>query len=164
MTSFVLFNLIIGLAITDVNELHDEAESLDLKYKAKRFIKTSEKIKGIYRSDEQVLQKMIIIISFDLIKLHSRKGKFKIDDLVWWKRWSAKVMRQLLRRHCYLHKLDHIFVDMKSLEVAVEVSRQFVNTLTNSIGFKSKFVMDTRTYGKVQEILKKTYEQSSFNQ
>lgn len=48
ITSFILFNLIIALAITDVKELTDEAEALDLFYKSQRFIKSAEKWKEFY--------------------------------------------------------------------------------------------------------------------
>lgn len=41
ITSFIVFNLIIALAITDVKELTDEAEALDLQHKCEQFIETS---------------------------------------------------------------------------------------------------------------------------
>lgn len=48
ITSFIVFNLIIALAITDVKELTDEAEALDLYHKSKQFIKSSMKWKEFY--------------------------------------------------------------------------------------------------------------------
>lgn len=48
ITSFIVFNLIIALAITDVKELTNEAEALDLYHKSKQFIKSSMKWKQFY--------------------------------------------------------------------------------------------------------------------
>ncbi len=50
ITSFIVFNLIIALAITDVKELTDEAEALDLYHKLKQFIKSSRKWKEFYNT------------------------------------------------------------------------------------------------------------------
>jgi Ion transport protein len=52
LSSFVLFNLILGLAIDDVQRLREEAEVLTLRYEAKKFINSAAKWFDLYRNFE----------------------------------------------------------------------------------------------------------------
>lgn len=52
LTSFVLFNLILGLAVDDVQGVRREAEILNLRYEAKKFIDSARKWKEFFYKHE----------------------------------------------------------------------------------------------------------------
>lgn len=46
--SFILFNLLLGMSIEDIQNLRDDALQRDLERKAKKFIETNDKFEEIY--------------------------------------------------------------------------------------------------------------------
>lgn len=54
LSTFILFNLILGLTIDDVQKLRDDARYLMLKSNAGKFIKTNQKCKEMYKSAKYV--------------------------------------------------------------------------------------------------------------
>lgn len=90
-STFILFNLIMGLIFDDVQTLREKARHLTIERNAQKFIKTSGKYDDF-------------------------SGR-RCEDF-------KSCLKCLINVYPYIHKIDKIFVNLKTRKVSVEVNRQ----------------------------------------
>lgn len=70
-------------------------------------------------------------------------------------RRTVQAFKILLFRHCYLHKFDTVFVNLKTFEATIPVKNRYRSPLETSFGWKQKFIMPEKTFETIKQILKK---------
>lgn len=114
ITSFILFNLINGLAISDIASLKHEAEYLNLRQQIKNAAETEGVICNIYDKICGSSQ----ILSCDESDLDGEKD-FKPKQ-VWYQRFACFLISLLVHKYPYLHKMDNLCLDFKLKRVMYE--------------------------------------------
>ena len=126
LTSFILFNLILGMAIDDVQNIRSEARKLTLTENARKFIEIHEKCYKLYA---------------DL-----RLDIFDYSELSCFKKLKVLILRRGLSTYPFIHKLDKFYVNLKSHEITVAINgvqEKLINECIHNDAFE-----------KIKEILK----------
>ncbi|KAG5680224.1 hypothetical protein PVAND_009747 [Polypedilum vanderplanki] len=131
ITSFILFNLINGLAISDIAQLKEHAEFLNLKHQIRNAGESEDVVCDIYWK-----------VSGD--------GKSKDK---WWRKWSKYFISMLIRKYPYLHKMDNLCIDFKQKIVKYELDQKRTNILRTRNGALGKYTLDNETMKKFRLML-----------
>jgi hypothetical protein len=114
ITSFILFNLINGLAISDIAMLKLEAEYLTLRQQIQNVAETESVISNIYDK---------ICGSKKKPKLGDCDDEKEIEDVIktsWYQKFACYFVSLLVRQYPYLHKMDNLCIDFKMKKVMYE--------------------------------------------
>lgn len=127
LMSFILFNLILGMAIDNVQTLQSEARKLILTKNAKRFIEAHKLCYKVYKN--------------------LRLDVFETSELSRFQRVKVWILRHGLSTSPTIHKLDKFYVNLKTHKISMTINgtqEQIINESINSDAFD-----------KIKEILRK---------
>jgi hypothetical protein len=127
--SFILFNLINGLAISDVAQLRDHAEFLNLKQQVRNVAESENILCDIY---------------FKLSKNSAQSC---------WRRFVMCIMSMLVSKYPYIHKLDNLCIDFKKKIVKYEINQKRVHVLRSQSGNDKKYWLEDETLKKLSAIV-----------
>jgi hypothetical protein len=87
--------------------------------------------------------------------------KQKIDELQPWKKTSAKICSWLLNKHIFIHKIDKVYVDIKTKKLSVRFYDRHEKVfsrfdVTNLI--RDSNLMDETDFGLVRNIINARYD------
>lgn len=92
---------------------------------------------------------MQIIIPF----ISNRLDKNQVDELPMWPRTIVKVCTHLITKYPFIHKIDKVFLNMKTKEVTVEVNQKQVEILTTRDNMSQKYLMNQQSFDQIKQIL-----------
>ncbi|KAL7033754.1 hypothetical protein ACKWTF_007711 [Chironomus riparius] len=133
-TSFILFNLINGLAISDIQQLKEHAEFLNLKQQIRNASESEGVLCDVYWKVCQT----------------SKQNS-------WWRKCVMFIMTLLIRKYPYLHKMDNLCIDFKNKTVKYEWDHKQTHILRTNNGNTGRYTLDGETIKKLREIVEKRH-------
>jgi DNA repair ATPase RecN len=128
-TSFILFNLINGLAINDIQQLRNHAEFLSLK----QLITNASESEGV---------------------LYNFYWKIRQNyEHSWWRQSLIYFMSLLVRKYPHLHKMDNLCINFKTKVVKYEADEKRYHILQTRDGNVNKYTLNVETLKKLRAIL-----------
>lgn len=159
LTSFILFNLINGLAISDIALLRDYAEYLNLKQQIRNAAESEGVVCDIYWRISGRHQK-----SLEDYDNKSIQSNFKTFESNWWRRFITYIVSMLVRKYPYLHKMDNLCIDFKQKTVKYEQDQKRFNILRSRSGIGGLYNLEEETLKKLNDIVaKKQLQEESVN-
>lgn len=128
-TSFILFNLINGLAITDVVQLKQHAEFLNLKQQ----IRNAAESEGV------------------LYDVYGKVTKMSMKS--WMRKIVLFIMSFLVWRYPYLHSFENLCVDFKKKHVKYEIHNKRIPILRTRYGKDEKYILNEEESNKLSAII-----------
>jgi hypothetical protein len=132
LVTFILFNLIIGLAIDDVQKLQLEARKLFLIENAKKFVKAQDYYYWIYEE-------------YGLSVLEDSELNFD-------RRWKVRVFKFFLSAYPFVHKLDKFYVNIETQKIITMIDGKEIEIIDDKINHE--------TFEEIKRILKERKEKS----
>jgi hypothetical protein len=132
LITVILFNLILGLAIDDVQKLKSEARELILIENAKKFIKAHKYYREIYND-----------YSLDILKT---------SELDFTKKLKVKFLEFLLSAYPFVHKIDKFYIDIHTRKIMTMVNG-IKETIINS-------ELNVEAFERTKKILKNRNKKS----
>lgn len=158
-TSFILFNLINGLAISDVAQLRIQAEFLNLKQQIRSTVECEKVVCDIYWKARWEIFKNLTRINY-LKNIFSKNCRFAP-----FRKLVMFIMTLLVQRYPYLHKIDNLCVDFKTKTVKYELDQKRLHILRTHGGSNHKFLLDERTRKKLSVIVERRHShEKTFNE
>ena len=124
---YILFNLILGMAIDGVQQIQSEARKLTLTANAKKFIEVHKRCYKFYEN-----------LRLDI---------FEASELSRFQQFKVWILRYGLSAHPLIHKLDKFFVNLKTREISMTINGTQVRIIDEKI--------DSDAFVKIKEILQK---------
>ncbi|CAO1409106.1 unnamed protein product [Diamesa tonsa] len=154
LSSFVLFNLINGLAISDIQLLKKHAEFLTLKQQI-RDVAESERVVC------QIIWRVCGSAKKDPVEFDSEDNNsfIKEKQLSWWRLSLQYMLSLIIRTYPYLHKMDNLCINFKKRTVKYELSDKHVHITTRFSGRFSHYTLHDETLQKLNAIVNKRYNQ-----
>ncbi|XP_070504577.1 uncharacterized protein [Chironomus tepperi] len=133
-TSIILFNLINGLAINDIQQLKEHAEFLNLKQQ----IRNASECEGV------------------LCNVYWKVCRTSKPNS-WWRKCVMFIMTLLIRKYPYLHKMDNLCIDFKRKTVKYEWDHKQTHILRTFNGGMKRYTLDEETINEFREIIEKRH-------
>lgn len=123
-TTYIIFNLIVGLMVDDVETIRSGARYISLQRKAFKFIELCRNYQEIYKKFE--LSNYILHTKSDEILFDSfRPTKRKLSELDWFKGAFIKILIYFISRYPHLHNTDKVYVNIKTKDFEVKFDQKF---------------------------------------
>lgn len=123
-TAYIIFNLIVGLMVDDVETIRAGARYISLQRKAFKFIELSRNYQEIYKNYE--LSNYILHNKSDEILFDSLKStKRKLSELDWFRGCLIRILIYFISRYPYLHNTDKVYVNIKTKDFEVKFDQKF---------------------------------------
>ncbi|CRK97404.1 CLUMA_CG010794, isoform A [Clunio marinus] len=151
LTSFILFNLINGLAISDIALLKVHAEFLNLKQQIRSAAESEGVVSDIYWKASGKLKNNK---DDDFEAKNNQK-----QNLRGWRRLTTYLISLLVRKYPYLHKMDNLCIDFKQKTVKYEQDQKRFHILRTRSGVAGSYILDEETLKKLSEIVAKRHLQ-----
>ncbi|CAO1413317.1 unnamed protein product [Diamesa tonsa] len=135
LTSFILFNLINGLAISDIQILKQQAEYLNLKKQIRNGAECEGVICQMYNN------------------LRGSNDKIDHQKLGCWGRFVMFMLTYMIKRYPYLHKMDNLCIDLKDKIIECEINEKQEPILKFYSGKSIKYVINDETLDKFNDII-----------
>jgi coproporphyrinogen III oxidase-like Fe-S oxidoreductase len=84
----------------------------------------------------------------------------QIAVLPWWQKIPMQIAKKFIITHCYIHKIDKMFVNMRTREVTLKVNNIHERPLTKYSGGGSRFYMSQEAFERLQTILRTKEEEN----
>lgn len=160
LTSFILFNLINGLAISDIALLRDYAEYLNLKQQVRNAAESEGVVCDIYWKISGQTKK-----TSEGYDSHSIASKQNQSVASWWRRFVTYIICMLVRKYPYLHKMDNLCIDFKKKTVKYEQDQKRFNVLRTRSGGIGVYILEEENLKKLSDIVaKKQLHEESVNE
>ncbi|CAO1407474.1 unnamed protein product [Diamesa serratosioi] len=135
LTSFVLFNLINGLAISDIQLLKQKAEYLTLKKQIRNGAECEGVICKMYNN------------------IRGNKDRLEPEKLGCWGRFIKCLLTFMIKRYPFLHKMDNLCIDLKHKTVEYEINDKQVPILKFHSGKSTAYILQDETLDKFNDII-----------
>ncbi|KAL7026859.1 hypothetical protein ACKWTF_005204 [Chironomus riparius] len=141
-TSFILFNLILGLSIEDVQELKNGSRLFNLLTQTKKLINVGQKLDIYYN---------FIVDYYDNRYLSQSKLDVFKDVLL---NISTTIVRFSLSKYIHAHSIQKIYVNIKSREVFINVNRKY-EPILKTTGYRNndRYIINETTLTEIQQII-----------
>ncbi|KAG5668848.1 hypothetical protein PVAND_016770 [Polypedilum vanderplanki] len=140
--SFLLFNLLLGMSIEDIQNLRAAALERDLAMKAKKFIETNDKFEEIY-AERTYTNTKYISISNKLI---------------------YRVSRLFLSEYIYLHNFRKIFINIRTREVTVNINEKHEPIMKRKISWlTTKYHISQEVLERIEDIISLRDQENCLN-
>ncbi|XP_070506523.1 uncharacterized protein [Chironomus tepperi] len=144
ISSFILYNLILGLAIENVQEIKNDSRKFILETKAKKLINIGIKLEKLHRL-------------FDRFSSTANDSKAAISQLIFLKERIAiflfSIVRFSLLQYIYVHSFQNIYVDIKTGEVFINVDQKYEHILKKGHNSWTKFIVNETTLQEIQDMI-----------
>lgn len=160
ITSFILFNLINGLAISDIAMLKQQAEYLSLKQQIENAAETEgvicdiyQKVSGDFDDDEQQQEEYEDEKSQAMI-LTKKPRK-------WYRRFACFMISLLVRKYPFVQKMDNLCVDFEFKRVKFEQDDRRFYVLQQNSGSIQNYRPNQETLKAFSDIVVKNQSQET---
>ncbi|XP_070506640.1 uncharacterized protein [Chironomus tepperi] len=152
ISSFILYNLILGLAIENVQDIKNGSRKFILETKAKKLINIGIKLEKYH---DQIPMSEANDSELDIDQPISLKGKIA--------NFFLPIVKFSLLQYIYVHSFQKIYVDIKTGEVFINVDQKYEHILKKGHKSYTKFKVSKVTLQEIQDIInvknKKIYEE-----
>lgn len=153
LTSFNLFNLINGLAISDIAILKEHAEFLSLKQQIRNASESESVLCHIFW---KISGKSCKASSGDDVESNNANDEIQQS---FWKRFILYLMSLLVRKYPYLHKIDNLCIDFKRKTVKYEIDQRRIHVLKTRSGDVGQYKLNKKPLKKLHGIVEKQHSQ-----
>lgn len=142
VSSFILFNLILGLSIEDVQELKTGSRQFNLITKAKKLINVGEKLFVFFSQYLEFNEQRHL-------EQDSQKSlRIKLMDT------AVVIVRFFLSKYIHVHTIKKIYIDLKTKNVYTDVNRKYEHILAqNGSNGKGEYKIDNLMLEKIHKII-----------
>ncbi|KAL7011966.1 hypothetical protein ACKWTF_014534 [Chironomus riparius] len=152
LTAFILYNLINGLAISDIQKLKDDAEFLNLKQRIRTTADCEKILCNLY-------WKICGTKNTNQHRSPRDIEKNNLDDndqhLNFIKRTAKKILTFIVNRYPFLHKMDSLWIDLKYKAIFYKLNKNQEPILRKKNGAVKSYSLDDENYEQLIAIIKK---------
>lgn len=149
ITSFILFNLINGLAISDIALLKQQAEYLSLKQQVENLSETEGVICDIYEKMSDNFDE-----NSNLLAIEEKNAHMLIkNSRKWYRRFGCYLITILVRKYPFVHKMENLCVDFEHKRIKYEQDDRRFFILQQYSGTLEKYHPDQERLKDMSDIV-----------